>query len=127
MIFKGGKILFGRRKGAHGAGEFSFPGGHLEFGESFEGCARRETIEEAGIEIENVRFLFLANLKHYAGKQYCHVGLTADYKSGEPKIMEPDKSEEWKWYLPDALPKPLFKTCEWSVEAFKTKKNFFDA
>ncbi len=42
MIFKDGKVLAGRRKGAHGEGTWAWPGGHLEYMESFEGCARRE-------------------------------------------------------------------------------------
>lgn len=31
-----------RRKGAHGGGEYALPGGHLEHGESFEQCSKRE-------------------------------------------------------------------------------------
>jgi len=47
-------------------GEWSFPGGHLEYMESFEDCAKRETREECGIEITNIRFQFLSNVIKYA-------------------------------------------------------------
>jgi 8-oxo-dGTP diphosphatase len=56
MVLKNGKVLIGKRKGAHGAGEWAWPGGHLEYMESFEDCARREVMEETGIEIHNIRF-----------------------------------------------------------------------
>lgn len=93
MIFKNGKILLHKRRGSHGEGEHSFPGGHLEYMESFEECARRETKEEAGIEIKNIRFQYLANVKEYTPKHYVHVGLVADWLSGEPKVMEPEESD----------------------------------
>ncbi|MFA6338955.1 MAG: NUDIX domain-containing protein [Candidatus Paceibacterota bacterium] len=124
MIFKDGKILLTKRKGAHGAGEYSFPGGHLEYMESFEECARRETREEAGIEIQNLRFSYVTNSKKYTPKHYIHIGLIADWKSGEPKIMEPEKSEEWKWYDLDNLPEPLFEFSEFAVEAYKNGENY---
>ena len=126
MIFKDGKVLLGRRKSSHGAGEYQFPGGHLEYMESFEDCVKRETREEAGIEIQNVRFLRLLNLKMYAPKHYADVGLIADWKSGEPRAVEPEKCDEWAWYDIDKFPQPLFKGIPFYIEAYKTGKNFFD-
>ena len=127
MILKDKKVLLAKRKGSHGEGEFAFPGGHLEFGESFEQCARRETKEETGIEIDNVRFQFLANVKKYVGKHYVHVGLLADWKSGEAKVLEPDYSESWNWYSLNNLPSPIFEMCKLSFESLKNKKIYFDS
>ena len=58
MILKDEKVLLGKRKGSHGAGEYAFPGGHLEYLESFSTCAQREVMEECGIEIDQIRFQF---------------------------------------------------------------------
>ncbi len=125
MIWKDGKVLMGKRKAAHGDGEYAWPGGHLEFNETFEECAKRETKEEAGIEIHNIRFLRLVNGRVY-GKHYVDIGLIADWKSGEPKVCEPDKCEGWDWYDPKNLPEPLFAFLPYYFEALNTGKNFFD-
>lgn len=127
MIIKDGKVLLGKRRGSHGAGEYASPGGHMEYMESFEECARKEVREETGIEIDNVRFLLLGNIKQYAPKHYVQIGLVADWKSGKPKVLEPDKCESWDWYDLDKLPKPLFGTMPLSIEAYKTGRNYFDA
>ena len=125
-ILKEGKVLLGKRKGSHGQGEYAAPGGHLEYLESFEECAKRETFEEAGIEIDNIRFQFLANVKRYKPKHYVHIGLIADWKSGQPKAMEPDKCEGWDWYDLDRLPQPLFEFEEISIDSYRTGKNYYD-
>ena len=66
MVVKDGKVLLGKRKGSHGQGEYAWPGGHMEYMESFEECAKREVKEETGIEIADITFLRLMNLKMYA-------------------------------------------------------------
>jgi len=104
MIFKDGKILMGKRKNAHGAGEYAFTGGHLEYMESFNKCAERETLEEAGIKIKNIKFLCLSNETTYPPRHAILIGLIADWESGEPKVMEPNKRESWEWYSLDNLP-----------------------
>ncbi len=127
MIIKNGKVLFHKRKGSHGDGEYAWPGGHLEYMESFEDCVRREVYEEAGIEIKNIKFLRLLNLKSYAPKHYVDLGFIAEWASGEPQILEPEKNDGWNWYDMDELPSPRFKSVDTYIEAYKTGKNYFDA
>ena len=125
MIFKDGKVLIGKRKNAHGDGEYAWPGGHLEFGESIEDCVRREAKEETGIKVKNIRFLRFLNFKAHS-KHYADIGMIADWESGEPKVMEPEKCESWQWADPENLPQPIFGTLPSYLEALKTGNNFFD-
>ena len=127
MVFKDGKVLLGERLGSHGAGSYASPGGHLEYMESFEDCARRETMEETGIEIQNIRLLRVSNLKEYAPKHYVHISLAADWKSGEPRAMEPEKCAKWEWFDPEHLPENLFATLRDNVVALRTGQVYWDA
>jgi 8-oxo-dGTP diphosphatase len=109
LIMKDGKVLLGKRKNSHGDGTWCFTGGHLEAGESWEDCARRETAEEAGIEIKNLRFGTATNdIFEKEGKHYVTIIMLADYVSGEITLCEPEKCERWEWFSWDALPMPLF-------------------
>lgn len=49
------------------------PGGHLEYGESFAECAKREVLEETGLEVGNVEFLVATNDVFGEGKHYVTV------------------------------------------------------
>lgn len=109
VIRKDGKILVGKRKGNHGGGYWAFPGGHLEMNESIEDCAKREVLEETGLEILNLKKITFTNdIFPESGKHYVTVYMVADYQGGEVKIMEPEKCEEWGWFSLDNLPNPLF-------------------
>ncbi|MDP2631484.1 MAG: NUDIX domain-containing protein [Candidatus Uhrbacteria bacterium] len=112
LIVKDGMVLFGKRIGA-GGGKWSTPGGHLEWFESFEQCARRETMEEAGVEIDNIRHVHTTNdCGHEEGVHYITVWMVADWKSGEVQNCEPHKCEGWHWFDWGDLPEPLLLSNE---------------
>jgi 8-oxo-dGTP diphosphatase len=109
FVFKDGKFLMLRRRGSHGNGSWSIPGGHLEFGESFEDTARREVMEEANLQIKNVRFGAVTNdIFPDENKHYVTVWLLSDWISGKEYNKEPDKCSELSWETFDSLPSPLF-------------------
>jgi 8-oxo-dGTP diphosphatase len=109
MILKDGKVLFGKRKNAHGEGSWCPPGGHLEYKESLEDCARREVMEETGLSVGKIHFSALTNdIFELEDKHYITIHMVAEYLDGEPQLLEPDKCERWEWFSWDALPSPLF-------------------
>ena len=109
IVVSDGKVLLGRRKNAHGGGTWSFPGGHLEKHETFEECAKREVMEEVGIEIDNVLPLAFTNdIFEEEDRHYVTLFFRADYVGGHVINMEPEKCDGWDWFGWDSLPNPLF-------------------
>ncbi len=109
IIIRGDSVLLGKRKNSHGDQTWSFAGGSLEFGESIFECARRETKEETGLDISNLQYgpytndIFVKENKHYVT-----AFILASSENGEPRVLEPEKCEEWRWFKWDQLPEPLF-------------------
>lgn len=106
-----GRILLGKRKGSHGAGEWSLPGGHVEWGETVEHAAAREVLEETGLTVENVHKLWYGD--YFCTEKDLHyvtLFLTAEVCC-DPELLrtvEPDKCEGWEWFDDKSLPAPLF-------------------
>ena len=127
FIIKDGKVLLGKRLSLHGTATWCPPGGHLEFQETWEQCAKRETEEEAGIKVDNVRFLAVTNdFFNKTEKHYVTIHMIADLISGKPRTTEPDKIAEWGWFSWDNLPQPLFTPVQNLVDSgynpFKDEK-----
>ncbi len=128
MIFKDGQILIGKRKStaSHGPGEYSFPGGHIEANESFKDSIERETLEEAGVKIKNIKFISVANIDAYMGYQTILTSFVADWESGELTDFPNENIGEWQWCEIDNLPEPLFVPTQITIDSYKTGKNFYD-
>lgn len=104
LIGRDGQVLLGRR-GAHTRqpGRWSFPSGFVERGESVEDAARRETLEETGLDVELGPVLTVVSS---AGETVVLIVYPAIRASGTPAAN--DDLTEVRWFPFDALPELAF-------------------
>jgi 8-oxo-dGTP diphosphatase len=123
VVKKDKKILFGLRKKSPEKGCWCFPGGHLEFGETIEECARREVLEETNLKIENLEILkFTQDFYKKENKHYISFVVICDYKSEELKNMEPEKCEKWRWHNLENLPENLMVSTRNFIDSLTKKE-----
>lgn len=103
------KVLLGLRKGSHGAFTWAPPGGHLEFAEGVEECAKRELLEETGLRAVSCTLgSWVENVMENGKKHYITLFVIVNQFEGEVQLLEPDKCEGWQWFSWNELPQPLF-------------------
>ncbi|PIA63455.1 hypothetical protein AQUCO_00201060v1 [Aquilegia coerulea] len=116
LMKEGNSVLLGKRLSSIGHSTFALPGGHLEFGESFEDCAAREVKEETGLDIEKIEMLTVTNniLEEPKPSHYVTIFVRAVMRDPlqTPQNLEPNKCDGWDWYKWNDLPKPLFLPLE---------------
>lgn len=109
VVVRDGRVLLGERRGAHGAGAWALPGGHLEHGETVEACTRRELEEETGLVGGRCSpGPWVSNVFAPEGLHYVTVFMVVRDPLGEPVVREPTKCAGWRWCAWDDLPTPLF-------------------
>ncbi|KAI1856439.1 hypothetical protein JX265_011686 [Neoarthrinium moseri] len=104
-----GEFVMSKRLGGHGAGDWQFPGGHLEFGESIFACAERETLEETGLKVKATKLVGVTNTVFpEPGKHYITLFVACEREDdkAEPELLEPLKCQGWHWITWD-------KVCGW--------------
>lgn len=116
------RILMGLRKGKHGAGTWSLPGGWIELGEHPEETAAREILEETNLEVEPYQIrpwervpytntFFKDPAIHNITLLMVTYRFMLENVNGNSlrvKLKEPDKCEYWEWFYHYKLPTPLF-------------------
>ncbi len=128
FVVRDGKLLLGKRKNTFGAGFWGLPGGHLEWHEDMAAAAARELLEETGLSALEFQFVNLINnCRRPDDDHLIHVGFLAKGVKGEPKVLEPDKCEEWRWFDLKKLPGDLFFGHAPQTQAFIDNKIFVDA
>lgn len=123
-------VLMSIRLTELGQGTWSFPGGHVEFGESPTKAASRELYEETGLTIPPTLLQLMGcttSVMEIDGYEYdgrisvtrkCYVTIlfTVNYEKcfGKPQNLEPKKHTDWLWvpYSEDMIPRPLFTPIE---------------
>lgn len=100
----------------HGPAEresiYAVPGGHWESGESLVGAIRRETMEEAGVELdEPTLFSIYEFFRPDKQKSYVTIGFEGFLPDEQvPHVVELENKSNWGWFTPEeALQLNLFQ------------------
>ncbi len=99
LVTDGARMLLARHSRYKG-GYFSCLAGFVEVGETPEQTVAREVKEEAGIEIDNIRYV---RSQSWPFPSQLMLGYFADFVAGE-LCPEPGEIEELKWFYPQQLP-----------------------
>ena len=113
-----------QRKGALGGGSWGSAGGHLEFGETLEECARREAMEEFGVEVGELRYLCVSNIVAY-GRHYLDVEFLGDIGLQEPRLLEPEAFHGSGWFPLHSPPEPLFQAMAYAIDSLLTGRRYY--
>lgn len=101
-VVRSGLVLLCKRATEPYAGCWSLPGGFVNPGESSEEAARRETREEAGVEIELVTLLGLYPSSYLEG-EWLIVATYLARSSGEP-VADGKETSAVAWFSEAELP-----------------------
>lgn len=102
LVCRGREVLLVRRGIEPGKGQWSFPAGFQDYGETTEQTAQREVFEETGLRIELARVLDVALSRENPHKLVNVVVYLARAVAGEPAAA--DDALEARFFPLEALP-----------------------
>ena len=125
VLVRGGRVFLARRQRGHGAGTWASAGGHLEYGETPEQCARREAQEELGVTVTTLRIICVSNILAY-DRHYLDLEFLADIGDQEPSPQAADgELGAYGWFPLTAPPEPLFDPMRRAIAALLTTRWYF--
>jgi nucleoside triphosphatase len=106
---------------------YGIPGGHIEMGETVEETAKREIMEEVGLEIEDIEFLFFQEAifteEFYKKKHFIFLDYIAKAKTTNV-TLDGRECMEYVWVaLGDALKLPLNSYTRNTIIEYKKRYN----
>jgi 8-oxo-dGTP diphosphatase len=125
FLIKDGKILLQRRLNTgYQDGKYGVPSGHLEGGEPATEALAREVLEETTIVVRP-EDLELVHTGHRMGDdERVDFYFTAKRWQGEPKIAEPDKADDLRWFPIDKLPENTTPYTRFTIGQYLEHKNY---
>ena len=116
MIYDGrGNVLVQDRVDPDWSG-ITFPGGHVDAGESFTDSVIREVFEETGLTVSNLQMCGIKDWTNSDGSRYVVLCYKTDCFKGEPKSS--DEGEVYWTSLKDLVNKNLVEGMESMLNLF---------
>ena len=119
LVDEHGRVLLTLRKLPPEAGCWSIVGGKLDYLETLQDCAVRETREEVGLDVSIDALLFVTDhllpqeRQHWVSPAYLGRVL-----SGEAQNCEPQKTTDVRWFALAELPANLTMTARNAINAY---------
>jgi len=119
LVDKLGRVLLTLRNRPPEAGFWSIVGGKVDYLETLQQCAVRETREEVGLEIRLVRLLCVTD--HHLpqeGQHWVSPAYLGEVLAGEARNCEPEKTRQVCWFPLGDLPPNLTITARNAIAAY---------
>lgn len=111
-------LLTRRSKSVREPGKWCLPGGHVEWGESWEPALRREVSEEVGIVVKRHELVGIYSdpsltvtaapvREGYHAQFVVALYLVTEY---EESIAPNEEVDDWDWFTEENLPEPMLKS-----------------
>lgn len=126
LLIRDGQILLSRRfNTGYEDGNYSVPAGHIEGGEPIRSAMEREILEEITLVIP-AESLHVTHTMHRSAtdRETIDFFLVADDWAGQPKIGEPHKCDDLRWFALDSLPTNIVPYVRFAIDQVKARQTF---